>query len=75
MKMFGVDKVAHFGISGMLYLMFYAFFHSVPIAFSMTIAVGVFREITGWKYDSWYDMLCNLVGMFCSMALIAIMLR
>jgi len=75
MKMFGTDKVAHFGVSGMLYLMFYAVSHSIPIAFSMTIAVGVYREIAGWKGDSWYDMLCNLAGIFCSMALIAIMLR
>ncbi len=75
MKPFSIDKIAHFSVSGMLYLIMYAIFHSVGWAYGTTLVIVILREARGWKEDSWYDMVCNIAGMLVSMWLVIWILR
>ena len=64
--MFKVDKVAHFGVSGMIYLAFFAGFYSFKLAFIGAFIIGLARELHWWKSDSVWDMAANMAGILTS---------
>ena len=75
MNLFEIDKIAHFAVSGMIYLLMFAFCGNALYAFTVVFTVGFVKEIRDWKYDSALDMICNVAGALASMGLIGWIVR
>ena len=75
MNLFEIDKIAHFAVSGMIYLLMFAILHNALYAFSIVFIVGFVKEMRDWKYDSAADMICNVAGALSSMGLIGWIVR
>ena len=65
--MLRVDKVAHYGVSGVIYLFIFAIFYSFTWAFVGAFIIGLAREVRWWKDDSLLDMAANTAGILTSM--------
>ncbi len=70
MGMVEVDKLLHFGLSGMLFLLFTAISHNLFWGAFWAIIVGLIKELADFYIKGWAsvrDIIANLIGIAWAM--------